>query len=78
MSTWEREEPVLKRVRFEKVLAPYPHFIVYDIEAKVKRLNERPTDDLIYLSRQVEISVAVYDTLSKEPEYLVDEPGAFG
>ena len=73
VSTWEREEPVLKRVRFEKVFAPYPHFIVYDIETKVKPLNERPTDDLIYLSRQIEISVAVHDTLSKEPEYLVDE-----
>ena len=31
------------------------------------------TDDLTYLSRHIPISVAVHDTLSKEPVYLVDE-----
>ena len=36
-------------------------------------LNEHPTDDLTYLSRPVPISVSVYDTLKKEPVYLVDE-----
>ena len=25
VSTWECEEPVLKKVRFEKKLTPYPH-----------------------------------------------------
>ena len=73
MSTWECEEPILKKVRFEKKFTPYPHFIVYDFEAISAPLNEHPTDDLTYLSSHIPISVAVHDTLSKEPVYLVDE-----
>ena len=57
VSTWECEEPILKRVRFEKEFTPYPYFIVYDFEAKLV-----PTDNLTYLSRHIPISVAVYDT----------------
>ena len=66
MSTWECEEPILKKMRFEKTFTLYPHFIVYDFEAKLVPLNEHPTDDLTYLSRYTEISVAVHDTLSEE------------
>ena len=73
MSTWECEEPILKKVRFEKKFTPYPHFIVYNLEARVVPLNERPTGDLTYFSRHIEISVAVHDRLSKEPVYLVDK-----
>ena len=76
MSTWECEEPKLKKVKFEKEFTPYPHFIVYDFAAILAPLNEHPTGDLTYLSRHIPISVAVHDTLSKEPVYLVDEkPG---
>ena len=46
---------------------------MYDFEAILVSLNEHPTDDLTYLSRHIPISVAVHDTLSKEPVYLVDE-----
>ena len=59
--------------RFEKEFTPYPHFIVYDFEAVLAPLNAHPTDDLTYLSRHIPISVAVHDTLSKEPVYLVDK-----
>ena len=47
----------------------------YDLEVRSVPLNERPTGDLTYLSRHIEISIAVHDTLSKEeePVYLVDE-----
>ena len=76
-STWECEEPTVRKVRFEKNFTPYPHFIVYDFEARLVPLNEHPTDDLTYLSRYIEISVALHDTLSKarevEPVYLVDK-----
>ena len=73
MSTWECEEPRLKKLRLEKTFTPYPHFIVYDFEAILTPLDKHPTDDLTYLSRHIPISVAVHDTLSKEPVYLVDE-----
>ena len=73
MSAWECDESLIKRVRFEKEFTPCPHFIVYDFVAILVPLNEHLTDDLTYLSRHIPISVAVYDTLSKEPVYLVDE-----
>ena len=73
VSTWECKETILKKVRFEKEFTPYPHFILNDFEAISATLNERPTDDLIYLSRHIPISVAVHGTLSEEPKYLVDE-----
>ena len=73
MPTLECEEPILKKVRLEKKFAPHLHFIVYDFEAILAPLNEHPTDDLTYLSRHIPISVAVHDTLSKEPLYLVDK-----
>ena len=61
----------IKKVRLEKEFTPYPHFIVYDFEAVLAPLNEHHTDDLTYLSRHIPINVAVHDTLSKEPVYLV-------
>ena len=60
-------------MRFEKKFTPYPHFIVYDFKAILALLNEHPTDDLTHLSSLIPISVAVLDTLSKVPVYLVDE-----
>ena len=65
VSAWECEEPILKKVTFEKKFTSYPHFIVYDFEARLVPLNEHPTDDLTYLSRYIETSVAVHDTFSK-------------
>ena len=47
--------------------------MVYDFEATLALLTKHPTDDLTYLSRHIAISVAIHDTLSKEPVYLVDE-----
>ena len=74
LSTWECEEPILKKVKFEKRFTPYPHFVVYDFEAISPLFNEHPTtDDLTsYLSSHIPISVAVHDTLSKGAKYLVD------
>ena len=73
MSGWTCEEPILKKVWLQKKFTPYPHFIVYDFEAILAPLNEHPTGDLTYLSSHIPMSVAVNDTLSKEPVYLVDK-----
>ena len=40
VSTWECEEPILKKVCFEKEFTPYPHFIVHDFEAILALPNE--------------------------------------
>ena len=73
MLPWKCEEPILRRVWFEKEFTPYPLFVVYDFEAMLVPLNEYPTDDLTYLSRHTPISTAVYDRLTKELVYLVVE-----
>ena len=80
VSIWKCEEPILKKVRFEKKFRLYPHITVYDFEAMAAPLNEHPTDDLTYLSSHIPINVAVHDTFSEErgedPVCLVDEnPG---
>ena len=49
MSTWECEEPILKKAWLKKEFTPDPHFIVYDFEAILAPLNKHPTDDLTYL-----------------------------
>ena len=72
-STWECEEPILKKAWLEREFTPYPHFIVHDFEAKLAPLNEHPRDDLTYLSRHMPIRFAVHETLSKEPVHLIDE-----
>ena len=64
---------MLKKLWFEKEFTSYPHFTVYDFEAMLEELNEKPTDDLTFLPRHSPTSVAIYDTLSKEPVYLVDK-----
>ena len=61
---------------FGKKFTPYTHFIVYDFEAILALGNGHRTNDLTYLSRYILISVAIHDTLSKDPVYLVNEnPG---
>ena len=70
---WECEKPYKKSVKFGKEFRQYPHFIVHDWDAIQKPLNEQPTDDLTYIAKHVPVSVAIYDTLSGEPVYLVDK-----
>ena len=73
VSNLESEEPILKKMWFEKEFRLYPHFIVYDFEAILTLLKEHATYDLTYLLRHILISVAFHDTLGKEPVYLFDE-----
>ena len=73
MRVWECEKSYKKSEKFEKEFRQYPHFIEHDWEAIQKPLNEQPTDDLTYIPKHVLVSVAIYDTLSGEPVYLVDK-----
>ena len=72
MSIWVREKLILKKVWFEEFM-PYPHFIVYDIEATLAPFNGYSTDYLIYLSRHTPVTVAAHDILGCEPVSLVNE-----
>ena len=64
-------KPILKHVCFEKEFTPVPH--LYDFGAILAPLNEKPIEDLMYLSGHTPISAAIKDTLGKDPVYLVDE-----
>ena len=49
---------------------------MYDFEAILAPLNEHLTDDLTYLSSDIQMGFAIHDTLWKEPVYLIDgNPG---
>lgn len=72
VKVWECEKPELSNKFFEWKFTPYPHFIVYDFEARVLPENIRPTEDLTYIHKQVAVSVAIHDSLSEEPVYLED------
>ena len=72
VSTWECEQPILKRMRFEKKFTPYPHFIVYGFETILVPLNEHPTEDLIYLCSWYLSKEPVF-LVHKNPEHLVEQ-----
>ena len=72
-------------MRFQKVYVLSSLYSVWFWDY-IGPLKEHPSDDLTYLSRHIEISVAVHDTLGeererqrereKEPKYLIDKnPG---
>lgn len=73
VSIWECgvDEADKKDVWFEKEFTPYPHAIVFDTEAIMKPLNEKQTEDLTYLSKHIQVSVGIHDTLNDEPTYIV-------
>ena len=72
VKVWECEKPKLLRRHFDWGFTPYPHFIVFDFEARMLPMNRSQTEDLTYINRQVGVSVAIHDTLGGEPIYLED------
>ena len=75
-SVWECEKPDLKKMELEKEFRPYPYFIVYDLEALHKKMDEIQTEELVITSRHVPVSVAINDNLTNEPVFIVDQdPG---
>ena len=49
----------------------YPHYIVFDFESVLKVLNQCQTIDLIYIAKQIPVSVDVCDSLTKKPAFIV-------
>ena len=73
VSVWECEKPSKKKQSFKVQFRPYPHYIVFDFEALLEVLNECRTSDLTYTSSQKPISVAIHDSLTAEPSFIVHE-----
>ena len=73
VSVWECKKPPKKKQFFQVKFTPYPHYIVFDFEALLEALNQCPTSDLTYISKQTPVSVAIHDSLSDEPTFIVHE-----
>ena len=57
---------------FDHQFHPYPGFIVYDFEARMKKVGEQKTEFYEVCAEHVPISVAISDNVTNEPVYLVD------
>ena len=69
---WEHEVPNPPKIQFDHQFHPYPGFIVYDFEARMKKVGEQKTEFYEVCAEQVPISVAISDNVTNEPVYLVD------
>ena len=73
VSVWKCQKPPKKNMFFRVKFTGYPHYIVFDFEALLEVLNQCRTSDLTYISKQTPVSVAIHDSLSDEPTFIVHE-----
>ena len=73
VGVWEHQAPNPPKREFGHQFHPYPGFIVYDFESRMKKVGEQKTQFYDVCSENVPISVAISDNISNEPVYLVDE-----
>ena len=73
VSAWECRKPSKKKTYFKVKFTTYPHYIVFDYEALLEVLNQCQTSDLTYISKQTPVSVAIHDSLTGEPIFIVHE-----
>ena len=69
---WEHEVPNPPKIQFDHQFHPHPGFIVYDFEARMKKVGERRTEFYEVCAEHVPISVAISDNVTNEPVFLVD------
>ena len=70
---WECENPELSRKYFHNKFVSYPHYIVSDFEAVLRRLNLGLTFDLKIDCSHIPISVAIDDSLTNEPMFVENQ-----
>ena len=81
ISIWNCENSGLSSKRFQRKFIAYPHYIVYDFEALLKKRNLGSTSDLMIDCSNIPVSVAINDSLTKDsifienrdPEVLIKE-----
>ena len=73
VTAWECENPPKAKRYFQKEFRAYPHYIVFDFEALAEPMNQKQTDDLVYMSKHVPVSVAIHDSLSESPTFIEHE-----
>ena len=70
VSVWEYQTPGLSKKNSGKKFVPYPYFIVYDFEARFKKLKIDQTSDLTIDSSHIPVSVVINDNLSDNPTFI--------
>ena len=70
VTAWECEKPPRAKRYSRKELRAYPHYIVFDFEALLHVMNQKQTDDILYESKHIPVSVAIHDSLSKSPTFI--------
>ena len=73
VTAWECEKPPRAKRYSRKELRAYPHYIVFDFEALLHVMNQKQTDDILYESKHIPVSVAIHDSLSKSPTFIEHE-----
>ena len=51
----------------DKILIPYPNFVVFNFEAILKRVNITKTIDLVYKNDNIPASIAVSNNFLRFP-----------
>ena len=81
VSVWECQNPEFSRRHLQREFVPYPHYIVFDFEAVLRRLNLGLTFDVKIDCSHIPVSKAINDSLTNEsifienrdPERLIEE-----
>lgn len=59
---------------FDAKFTPYPHYIVFGFEVFLEGLNQFRPSDLLYITNQTPVSVAIHDdSLTGEPSFTVQQ-----
>ena len=70
VSVWECENPEVSNRHLQKKFVPCPHYIVFDFEAVLRRLNIGLTLDLKIDCSHIPTSIAINDSLTNEPIFI--------
>ena len=70
---WECKNPELSNESYPREFVPYPHYIVYDFETVLRKRNTAQTSDLRIDCSHIPVSIAINDTLTKEPVFIENQ-----
>ena len=70
VSVWKCENPELSSKSYPREFVPYPHYIVYDFEAVLRKRNFHQTSDVMIDCSHLPFSIAINNSLTKEPVFI--------
>ena len=67
---WKCSHPELSICQLNREFVPYVHYIIYDFKVVLAKKDLSVTSDLTISSSHIPISVAINDSLTREPIFL--------